>query len=356
VPNIALFALTFAMTGTCVALSAGKKASDSYTFSFAKDQKKKIVAASVSIALALAIICFGCVTAKRFIAEVYASKAAVSLQSGSIDDSGTAMSKALAWNANDRYYRAMADLYMSKAATLLSGSDTATDAVKTEAKSLLGSAYQSALLASTYDGSNYLNWMELGRFYQTVAPLGLQDAYANAKTSYVKALALNPTNPSIYLSLANLDLSQKNVDMAKEDIAGALAIKPDYTDALFLLAKMAQDSGDTQEAIRQVQKAQAADPTSFAAAFDLGILEYAVKDYTHAATSLEQAVAIDQSNLDAHYFLGLTYDTLGRKDDAIAQFEFIAQAHPDNQQIKDILANLKAGRSAIEAAPKPTKK
>jgi tetratricopeptide (TPR) repeat protein len=356
VPNIALMGMTFAMTGIFVAMSAGKKASDMYALSFARDRRMKIIALVATVILSLAVIVFGFISVRQFVAAVYSSRSAAALSTGSIEDAGQSMSRALAIDPNDQEYRAMTDLYLAKANTLLSTPGQTLDAIKPELGELFGSARQSALLATEYDASNYLNWIELARFYQTALPLGLQDAYVDAKTTYMKALALNPTNPSIYLSIANLDLAEKNTDMARQDIASALAIKPDYTDAFFLLAKIAQDSGDVQEAIRQVQKAELADPASFAAAFDLGILEYSVKDYANAGLSLEHAVILNPTNLDARYFLGVTYDAIGRKEDALAQFQYIASQTPENQEIKTIIANLQAGRSALEPVTKSSGK
>jgi hypothetical protein len=45
--------------------------------------------------------------------------------------------------------------------------------------------------------------------------------------------------------------------------------------------------------------------------------------------------------------LGLLYDREGSKEDAIDQFDRILQANPGNEQIEQILANLKAGKPAL---------
>jgi hypothetical protein len=45
--------------------------------------------------------------------------------------------------------------------------------------------------------------------------------------------------------------------------------------------------------------------------------------------------------------LGLLYDREGDKESALDQFERIAQLNPDNEHIKDVIENLKAGLPAL---------
>jgi len=46
--------------------------------------------------------------------------------------------------------------------------------------------------------------------------------------------------------------------------------------------------------------------------------------------------------------MGLIYDTEGKKEEAIEQFEKIAELNPDNSLVKKILENLKNNKPALE--------
>ena len=61
----------------------------------------------------------------------------------------------------------------------------------------------------------------------------------------------------------------------------------------------------------------------------------------------ERAVSINPSYSNARYFLGLIYDREGKKDEAISQFEKIAELNPGNQEVERIIENLQVGKSAL---------
>jgi hypothetical protein len=44
--------------------------------------------------------------------------------------------------------------------------------------------------------------------------------------------------------------------------------------------------------------------------------------------------------LNAHYFLGLAYQKIGRNADALAQFKLLAKVLPNNPDVKDAINSL----------------
>jgi tetratricopeptide (TPR) repeat protein len=101
------------------------------------------------------------------------------------------------------------------------------------------------------------------------------------------------------------------------------------------------------EAIKKAEQASLLAPNSAGLFFQLGVLKYTAKDYAGAASALERATVLSPDYANAMYFLGLSYDNVGKKDEAKKQFARLAELNPDNQEIKDILVNLEAGRSAL---------
>ncbi|MDP2947277.1 MAG: tetratricopeptide repeat protein, partial [Nanoarchaeota archaeon] len=88
-------------------------------------------------------------------------------------------------------------------------------------------------------------------------------------------------------------------------------------------------------------------PKDSGAAFQLGVLYYKDEQYDKAKAAFIKAIGIDENFSNARYFLGLLYDREGKKDDAIDQFDRIAKLNPDNEEIKQILENLKTGKPAL---------
>ena len=48
------------------------------------------------------------------------------------------------------------------------------------------------------------------------------------------------------------------------------------------------------------------------------------------------------------YYLGLAYDDQGEKSNALAQFIKLLESNPNNENVKKIIANLRAGRVALD--------
>ena len=74
------------------------------------------------------------------------------------------------------------------------------------------------------------------------------------------------------------------------------------------------------------------------------------KEYTGAVSALERAIELNSAYANAKYFLGLSYSKLGRRADAIKQFEGLKATNPDNKEIDLILTNLNAGRDPFANA------
>lgn len=79
----------------------------------------------------------------------------------------------------------------------------------------------------------------------------------------------------------------------------------------------------------------------------LGILSYQKKDYSGAVAQLKKTKDLNQAYPLALYYLGLSYDALGQKSNALAEFKILAQLNPDNQDIKKIINNLSNGNGAL---------
>lgn len=216
---------------------------------------------------------------------------------------------------------------------------------------------------------NVDNWIQRAAIYRAVIGY-LSGAEQWAFDAYNEASKLEPQNPAYYYELGRTyvlssDLlaqaAQKNKEAAakqqdylvkaEEALKKSIEAKPDYAQALFELAMVYSRTGQTNEAIANMVKTRNLYPQDIGVGFQLGLLYYKKSDWNSAKAELERSLLIDENYSNARYFLGLVYDQLGNKAAAIEQFAKVESLNPDNQDVKVILANLRAGKPAISQVP-----
>lgn len=66
-----------------------------------------------------------------------------------------------------------------------------------------------------------------------------------------------------------------------------------------------------------------ASPTTAQDLICRGTAYYARKSYAEAEKDLLQAIALDASEFEAHYRLGMVYKAMGKKDEAVKEFQTV---------------------------------
>jgi cytochrome c-type biogenesis protein CcmH/NrfG len=187
--------------------------------------------------------------------------------------------------------------------------------------------------------------------------------YNNAKEAFGKAYSLYPKNPSIYLSLANLEYSySKNIDSTAATIKKSLEIKPNYSSAFYLFSQLAVQANDRDAAINYAAQAVQADPQSVDAYLQYGVLilnkkELNQEELNQAYTAFMSVLNIDRNNLTAAYYLSVTYilaKDYTNADNIISALEKIL---PNDQRIIDLrkFYNNSKGGTATPVADITTK-
>lgn len=285
-----------------------------------------------------------------------------------LEGSSVAISRAVMLNPyNDLYLRTL-----SQAALLRVDQEFAKPQSKERDQRIqdfIATAVNLAKRSTELAPLNSDNWVQGAVIYRSVMPyLGGADQWA--ASFYQEATKLEPKNPFYYWELGRTyvlaaDLLGPSVGQDKEKqvkvdnylaravdaFKESVAVKPDYASAVFDLAMAYERQGKTEEAIKGVVDAQAMRPTDVGVTFQLGLLYYKLADWANAKAQFERAVSLDANYANARYFLGLVDDRLGNKNAAIEQFQKVSDLNPDNQDVKNILANLKAGKPAITQMP-----
>lgn len=343
VPNITIFSLAFLMTGVFIAALAETGIGKNYNFSFLSDPRTGFISVLVLVLFIIGTVAGGYVLFEKFLSVVFFQNGLATSQQGNIDGTLSSISRAASLSEYDLYYRNLSTINIARLNSILSQKGVSQDTIKAEFQSESRFAITNALRARDLDPTNYQNWITLGNAYETLAPFGVQDAHEEAKKAFDMAISLNPKSPALLLARARLDV-EKDKESAKAYIAKALALKSDYTDAIFMLSQLQADEGNLGSAIASVEVASVISPNDVGVFFQLGFLRYKNKDWQGAISALERAIELSPSYSNARYFLGLSYAKVGRTGDAVEQFKNIETLNPGNSEVQNILLNLRAGR------------
>jgi cytochrome c-type biogenesis protein CcmH/NrfG len=359
IPNVVIVTMAFLLTGMYIASLRYRSGNEiDKEINFASNPRLGFI--SIMVLTVLIIIS---AVSLYMIGGQYASSVAFqrSLVAANVDgDLGAAENSikgAIRLGNNDAYYRFAAEIDLAKINQVLSDSERDIDERRAEFQNILASAISNTQGAIAINNKNYQNWSMLGRVYGSVTPLGVNGAFESAKRSYEQAIALNPNNPALFLTLARLELAKnaENTEGAKQFIGAALQKKNNYTEAIFLLSQLEIQEGNIESAIRSVEAAVVIEPNNAVFFFQLGLLQANIGDNAKAIAALERAVALNPQYSNARYFLGLSYFQTGRVEEAVEQFRVVSDLNPDNEDVKTILESIIAGGDPFaDIQPPPT--
>jgi tetratricopeptide (TPR) repeat protein len=228
------------------------------SMSFLNDHRKSFFSILILIFIVIASVSAAFKYIERFASVSYFGKA-ISTSTEPVAESS--INKALSLYSNDLYLRTYSQIYLVKLNTIANKGATLSDTDKADLQDSFNQAVNSAQLATTYDPQNYLNFQMLGSVYQAVGGLGVKDVYSKAIVAYQTASSLNPLNPGLKLSIAGVSFIDGSVQDATTYANQALALKPDYVDALITLSQLDKSEGNNSGALSYAQAALSLDPT-----------------------------------------------------------------------------------------------
>lgn len=348
-PDTALIIMAFMLTGLYAAVAARLWGRKSWTFSLSHSETFGIIGSALLVAVGIvAPMGGGILLARKAYALAQFERATLAARTGNLDEAARLFEVSATYDGHDVASRLVAEASVGRLNQIIDSGDGSAETQK-KFQDISNTAIIYARRATQNDPTRYTNWVTLGGVYRVLSNLKVQGAYEAALDSYSRALQLYPRSPGIYFEIARLELGRGSTKTAKELLQKSLEFKTNYTDAVLLLSQIESDAGNVSEAIKKAQQAATLAPDNAGVFFQLGLLQYRQGSYSAAATSLERAVAIIPSYSNARYFLGLTYDKLGRRTDARNQFLEIQKYNTGNKEVEQILKNLSDGRPILES-------
>ncbi len=253
--------------------------------------------------------------------------------------------------------------------------DETRESYNARVQNQIASAVNISLRATDVDPADSQNWANRGLIYQNLMTLvgGADQAAVNM---YNESLKRNPADPLTYLRIGNVYLSvadnlrtfinnpppdqvgkidytaaRKQIDdnmvKAEDNFKKAISLYNNYGQALYNLAAVYDREGKLPEAIKQFEKLQATNQRDPSILFQLGLLYYRNNQKDSAFNAWQQAVVLFPSYSNARWYLSLVYEERGDLASALDQVREIAKLNPDNDLVKQRLAQLEAGQRTI---------
>lgn len=283
-----------------------------------------------------------------------------------LDKLETALLRAARIANDDANYRLLTQFYLFKTQQLISASSTDTADLQKKVLTSLNNAISSSKTAISLDLEDYNNYMSLGSVYSFSMDLDKQNKdayYKNAKDIYTEALKRYPKNPSIALTIAQLNYSYtKDASSTIIDIKKSLEIKPNYSDAFYTLSQLSSQNNDRASALNYAIQAIQADQTNENAYMQLGILSLSTKeptrdDLNNAYLAFSTVLQGNPNNVTAAYYLSITFALAKDYQSANSLAEALLKVLPEEQKIKDLkafIANQEKNFPNVSTSTAPT--
>jgi tetratricopeptide (TPR) repeat protein len=148
----------------------------------------------------------------------------------------------------------------------------------------------------------------------------IQNRYAEAISEYRKAIEKNPSALNLHFRLGRALLleshSPDNLVQARREFEAELALNPADAAAEYEIGQVLLVSQDLGEAVKHFERAVAITPNFPEAMQALAKTRMDAKQYPEAILLLENVVRLQPANESAHYSLMLAYRNAGRAADA----------------------------------------
>jgi tetratricopeptide (TPR) repeat protein len=352
-PSAALLTLAFVFTGLFVSTTRFAEGGAQWGIIFSRSPRIGFV-----IVFSLTLVLLGSVVAAYSlvghylaVAELTAANATLST-SNNLDGAEKAAQSSIAFAPNATAYQIVASIANARLNQITSNTSLSASVAQQQFQKALSDGINAALTATRLAPEDFQSWVILGNLYSQAVPLGVSGSYESAKTAYEKSMALNPTNPQIPFILAQLNVANKNVKAAIENLKTAITLKQDYPQAIFLLSQLEVQQGNLQDALTAATATAYFTPNDPGVLFQVGILRAASNDLPGAIAALSAAVdaSANKQFANASYFLAAVYAKQGDLKNALAQIQIISDLSADNAKaVAPTIEALKAGKNPFPA-------
>lgn len=262
----------------------------------------------------------------------------------------TLLRKAISIAPHEVYYQALATVqqrYLSEISTKIASKE-----ISEEERGQLSAEFNQKVndTITTYTQSiaanknSYASYFRRAQFLSNF--LGQDNdatIFATARADVKDARALAPSNATIDILEAQLYLQKNNTDEAQKLLLDAIEKKANYTDAAIILSQLKIKQGNLKEALAAAEYAVRTNINNSQALYIYGQLQFEAKNYLAASQAFERVLSVQGSiPTEIGALLAESYVQIGEIKKAQETYEALLKIDPNNTQIKEILAKLRA--------------
>lgn len=208
---------------------------------------------SLMTTLPLIVLCFylGFILSSAVMAEGKFSRSLDNLSEGKISESYDGIREVI--NASpevDRYHVTYSRINIALAESLAS-KEGLTEDERASITSLIQQAIREAKIAVSINTNKSSNWENLANVYRSIMSFA-EGADQFTIQTHSQAIALDPLNPNLRITLGGVYYSLGNYEKAIETLKLAVATKPDLANSHYNLALAYKENGNVKDSINQM--------------------------------------------------------------------------------------------------------
>jgi Flp pilus assembly protein TadD len=164
--------------------------------------------------------------------------------------------------------------------------------------------------------------------------------FADAEPLFRRYLASRPDDATAHYALGVTLESLERMPEARKEFEDSVRLQPAQTEAYFRLGLMDQEEGNLEDASARFERVLQRDAKHAGALTGMGRLAFQRKEYQNAVDLFLRALASDATLRPAHYYLGLTYARLGRREDSEKELAIAARLEREDLDSKRVLKKI----------------
>jgi tetratricopeptide (TPR) repeat protein len=197
--------------------------------------------------------------------------------------------------------------------------------------------------------SDSLALYSLGRAF-----MGLS-RFEEARQQFARYVETHPDDASGHCALGMTLAALERVPEARQQFERSIELAPEQTESYFRLGLLDLNAKVLDEAATNFRQALTRDPKHALALSGLGRVAFEQKYYSDAIDLLQRSIASDDSLREAHYYLGLTFARVGRKQEADSQLEISTRLEHDEAQRRRTILRIQDGERSDHQNSEPKK-
>jgi tetratricopeptide (TPR) repeat protein len=167
--------------------------------------------------------------------------------------------------------------------------------------------------------------------------------FEDARQQFARYVEARPDDASGHCALGMTLAALERTQEAQEQFERSIALVPEQTESYYRLGLIELNMKNLDEAANNFHQVLTRDSKHAGTLSGLGRVAFEQKRYSDAIDLLQRALAIDDSSREAHYYLGLTFGRVGRKEEADSQLEIATRLEHDETQHRRTVLRIQEG-------------